>query len=399
MSEHHDYLGNLGELEAQIPLRITPELIDSSTYFIEKVDANSGYQAQQRYAAAKRWADDLKKGSYVWLGISGAGTPVGLGGYIADMLERGMVDAIVCTGANAYHDLHFACGLPVRHGTDKTDDSNLADEGITRIYTQFIHNEYTLKAQDMINQELGRRIFKRIKPPFSTATMLYELGREMLDDRSGIVIDKKGSFIARAAEFDVPIFLDSGSNHSLGMDFSLLALEGYNVDTSPTKDDLEAAALSIYTQPQLNVFFGEGGSRNFIQTTAPTASEIFNIPFEGSDSCIRFTVSDVRAGALSGSTKSEAVTWGKYKNPEGEVEVWGEYTLTAPPVIGYVAGKARKEPRRLMKKRDDIFAEFLEKIKKYEPERIAAQKKLREMLPYIVENEKRAREKAGYVFD
>ena len=206
----------------------------------------------------------------------------------------------------------------------------------------------------MINQDIARRVLLTLKRPFSTARFLYEFGREMLTSTE--VIDPKGSFVARAAEYGVPVFLDSGSNHSLGMDLSALFLESFDVDTSPSMDILEAAALSMHTQPQLNVFLGEGGPRNFTQTTAPTASEIFAIPFEGSEGCIRFTTADERTGGLSGSGASEAVSWGKYKDadPEREVVVWGEYTLTAPLVMAYVAGKVSREPRRLMDRLEDI---------------------------------------------
>ena len=252
----------------------------------------------------------------------------------------------------------------------------------------------------MINQEFARKLLPRLKQPFSTATLLYNLGRDMLEDDSGIVVDRKGSFVLRAAEYDVPIFLDSGSNHSLGMDLSLLALEGLNADTSPTRDILESAALSIHTQPQLNIFLGEGGPRNFTQTTAPTASEIFGIPFQGSAGCIKFTTADERTGGISGSGEAEAVSWGKYidSRPEREIEVWGEYTLTAPDVIAFVAGKVSRKPRRLMNELDDVLHEFLGKVKQHETERIAKQRELKEEIRSVITLEKEARVRAGYNF-
>lgn len=213
--------------------------------------------------------------------------------------------------------MHFACCLPVRQGTDAVDDGKLRDDGTTRIYTQFIDNTTTLKMQDMINQHFTRKFLDRIPTPFSTATLLNYLGNEMLED-DFIVRDKKGSFVISAAKYGVPIFLDSGSNHSLGMDFSALQVEGRNADTSPTQDILEAAALSLHTQPQLNIFLGEGGPRNFIQTTGPTAAEIFYVPFEGSDSCIRFTTADQRTGGLSGSKHNQRLFHGENTGkPEG----------------------------------------------------------------------------------
>jgi deoxyhypusine synthase len=383
---------------AQIPVRITPEFINAATYRIEKVDRNLGYQAEKKYHAAQKWIQSLDDNGFVWLGISGAATPVGLGGMVADLIEKGLVDVIVSTGANVYHDLHFACGLPVRHGSEKVDDDALREDETTRIYTQFIHNKYTLKAQDLINQIVSRRIFNagKLKQPFSTPMFLYEFGKEL--SSSEFVKDKEGSFVLRAAEYGVPIFLDSASNHSLGMDLSLLALEGLNVDSSPSKDLHQAAALSLYTQPQLNIFLGEGGVRNFGQTTAPTASEIFAIPFEGSAGCIRFTTADERTGGLSGSTESEAVTWGKYKdsNPNREVVVWGEYTLTFPDVAAYVAGNTSGTYHNLglINQLPEIESNFLKNVKKHEGDLKRLQNKLKEDIPLVQDVERKLRKKA-----
>ena len=387
--------------EAQTPLRITPEFANAGKYHIESIDRKSGYQVQQKYRAAKRLEEAVRQGDYIWLGIAGASTPVGFGGLYSDLIERGIIDVIVCTGANAYHDLHFACGLPVRHGEHKVDDNALFKDETTRIYTQFIHNRYTLKAQDMLNQKFLRRVLEKgkLKGKFSTAQLLYELGIEMLEDTSSFVVDKKGSFVLRAAENGVPIFLDSGSNHSLNMDFTLLSLEGYDPDTSPTEDMIQAAALSMHTQPQVNLFLGEGGPRNYIQTTAPTASEIYYLSFDGSDTCIRFTTADVRAGALSGSGQDEAVTWGKYPDadPRRDIEVWGEYTTTFPDVAGYV-GQLRRNPRRLMNELPELSTGLKKRVIENMSKIRKEQGKIEEMLPAVIKEEIRLRKKAGYEF-
>ena len=243
---------------AQIPLRISTEFIQAATYRMEEVDRNCGYQAEKKYLAAKRWEEGLQKREHIWLGISGAATPVGMGGLVADLIDRGLVDVIVSTGANVYHDLHVACGLPLRHGSEKVDDEALLTDEATRIYTQLIHNKWTLKAQDFINQRVFRAVLEKgdLKPPFSTAMMLHEFGKAM--SASEYAIDKQGSFVLKAAERGVPIFLDSASNHSLGMDFSLLQMQGLQADSSPSKDTWQSAAISLYNQPQFNVFLGEG---------------------------------------------------------------------------------------------------------------------------------------------
>ena len=50
----------------------------------------------------------------IGLTVAGALTPAGLGGCIVELMERGLVDFIISTGANLYHDLHYALGQDLR---------------------------------------------------------------------------------------------------------------------------------------------------------------------------------------------------------------------------------------------------------------------------------------------
>ena len=56
------------------------------------------------------------------LTVTGAMAPAGLGGGIQAMIEAGFVDLVVSTGANIYHDFHFALELPVVQGHFQVDD-------------------------------------------------------------------------------------------------------------------------------------------------------------------------------------------------------------------------------------------------------------------------------------
>ena len=52
------------------------------------------------------------------MSLAGALTPAGLGcSAIVPLIKAGFVDWIVATGANMYHDLHFAFNLPLHVGT------------------------------------------------------------------------------------------------------------------------------------------------------------------------------------------------------------------------------------------------------------------------------------------
>ena len=50
------------------------------------------------------------------------------------MIDRGLVDFIISTGANLYHDLHYALNFTLHRGSPFLDDVELYEQGIIRIY-------------------------------------------------------------------------------------------------------------------------------------------------------------------------------------------------------------------------------------------------------------------------
>ena len=65
----------------------------------------------------------------IGLTIAGALTPAGLGGCAIEMMERGLVDFIISTGANLYHDLHYALNFTLHRGSPFLDDVELYEAG------------------------------------------------------------------------------------------------------------------------------------------------------------------------------------------------------------------------------------------------------------------------------
>ena len=48
---------------------------------------------------------------------------------VVSLLEAGFIDVICSTGAQVYHDLHFAFGLPVKAIHPQADDDRLRAHG------------------------------------------------------------------------------------------------------------------------------------------------------------------------------------------------------------------------------------------------------------------------------
>jgi deoxyhypusine synthase len=278
----------------------------------------------------------------IWLGVAGAGPAGGMGGYIKQLIEKGFIDVICSTGAQVYHDAHFAYDLPIVQGPPRADDNALDRVGTTRIYDIYIRRNETLIAQDgkfrKFSEGLTRESIR------STADYVHEWGKYLWHDSP----HPERSWAAAAAKCGVPIFLDSESNHSIGMNNASLFADGININISPHKSLLQGAAI-LYNHPQTGFFeWGGGGPKNWIQTLAPMLSQIVGIEFEGADRGLQITTAPEHDGGLSGCTFGEAVTWGKYKDvKKGLVQIRCEYSPIVPLIVGYAIEncKARKHKR------------------------------------------------------
>src|SRR3989338_2132128 len=171
----------------------------------------------------------IDDGDVIWLGIAGAGIVGGLGGVVIDLIERGFVDVICSTGAQIYHDLHFAFDLPVKQIAPQVNDNDLRKEGAVRIYDIVIDEKETLIGQDDIIRDFVQKYKKELTAkPLSSPEFLYLLGKYTLENAK----HPEKSFVAIAAKHKIPIFWDSHTNHSLGMGLARCATEGIDVRVS-----------------------------------------------------------------------------------------------------------------------------------------------------------------------
>src|SRR5262249_8744841 len=88
--------------------------------------------------------------------ISGALTPAGLGlaiSCLTPLIKAGFVDWIVSTGANLYHDTHYALDLPLHQSRPNLDDYALRQNDVIRIY-DIVFDYRTLLDTDAFYREL-----------------------------------------------------------------------------------------------------------------------------------------------------------------------------------------------------------------------------------------------------
>lgn len=324
---------------------IVPQKLSRGMTIPDLVDfmGRTCFEARNVRRAAALFRRMIDQGDTIWLGIAGAGIAGGMGGMVTTLIESGFIDVICSTGAQVYHDLHFAFALPVKSIHPGWDDDRLRRHGDTRIYDIGIREKETLEAQDAIIRRFVEERYDRLQAgPISSWEFNHQLGLWVAETAPHPQL----SFTAAAARHGVPIFWDSLANHSIAMNLVRTDHEGFPIHLSAQKDILHSAAIAFGASQTGFVELGGGGPKNFIQQTGPTISQILGIDFEGADRGIQIGTAVEREGSLSSCTFGEAVTWGKYQRADEAnlVQVWGEYSIVFPLLAAYVVDLCQARP-------------------------------------------------------
>ena len=305
---------------------------------------------------------DADHDTTIGLTIAGAMTPAGLGGCVIEMMERGLVDFVISTGANLYHDLHYALNFTLHRGSPFVDDRDLYEEGVIRIYDVLFPASVLLETDAYIRDFIVR---SGLNEPISTSEFHYQLGCDLLKRHPGC---EEHSVVANAAKAGVPLYTSSPGDSSIGMNIAyheLMNDSRFMID--PNKDVNEVCAIVLAGKQNGCVILGGGSPKNFYLQAQPTLWEVYGIPKGGNDYFIQITTDSVVWGGLSGATPSEAVSWGKI-NPgvlPDTVVAYCDSTIAFPLFCEYAVGSAngRRTRKELVHKRDQLVATLTQEAK------------------------------------
>lgn len=341
--DHHSFHGkNIPHIQLD-PKMTIKDLVD--------IYASTGYNGRALGEAAKLFATMVKEDATICLTVSGAMTPVGFGGIFKTLIERGYVDWIITTGANVYHEEHFAWGLPVKQGHHEVDDMKLYQNEIVRIRDVYIKFYETLEAQDQVIQKVFAEKFN--DKPFTTAEFSNFLGKISYEKSK----HPEKSFIASAYKYDVPVYISTLKDSSLAMNLAVHRLRNkvYNLDF--VKEIIEQAAIVYNSKKSAIVELGGGVPKNTAQQTGPLLDQILRRNDGGQDYILQITDARPDTGGLSGATLQEGKSWGKVQDShEGVLTVYADATVAFPILALYVLSTQKpRKPKRLYSQLDSFY--------------------------------------------
>jgi deoxyhypusine synthase len=300
----------------------------------------------------------------VGMSLAGALTPAGLGcSAIVPLIKAGFVDWIVATGANMYHDLHFAFNLPLHVGSHLVDDSDLRRNDVVRIYDVFLGYTDCLMATDRILRSI------LVRPEFGremgTAEFYYLLGRYAAEweRKTGL---RDVSVLAAAYRAGVPVHTSSPGDSTIGMNIAGLELRGLKLRINPSIDVNETTSYVLHAKrsggKSAVVLVGGGSPKNFMLQTEPQIQEVLMIKEFGQDYFFQMTDARPDTGGLSGATPHEAVSWGKVdpaRLPDAVV-CYVDVTLGLPILAHYaLANRKPRKLRRLYDQREKMMQDLV----------------------------------------
>jgi deoxyhypusine synthase len=369
MKHHHDKHSYLSGK------RVLPKPITKKSDVAGVIDNMDAYNGGRLRAACQLLRDKYsQKDVTIGVSIAGALTPAGLGpSTIIPLMNHGFVDWLVSTGANMYHDMHFALNMPLFRGSHEVDDVDLHEKGVTRIYDILFDYQDVLMATDRILRKI--MLQPEFQKEMGTREYYHHLGKVLNEYEKKNKIGEV-SVLAAAYRNGIPVFTSSPGDSTIGMNVAgleLLAesagLKGqFKLKINPSIDVNDSTAIILnakrYEKGKTGVLLMGGGSpKNFLLQTEPQIQEVLMIPEAGQDYDINITDARPDTGGLSGAPPGEAVTWGKIDPTklEQSVTAYVDVTVAFPLLTAYVLQTTKpKKLKRLYDRGDELRKKLIE---------------------------------------
>jgi len=297
--------------------------------------SHTAFQARNLSMAVDIWGTMLKEKVTIFFGLAGAMVPAGMRSVITYLIKNRMIDCLVSTGANLFHDIHESLGRFHYQGSPFMDDVMLQKEGIDRIYDVFASEMEFRRLDDYITQFAETLDLDR---PYTTREFLYLLGQKISKEsiREGIVTS--------AYKAGVPIYCPAIGDSSIGIALAART-KGKKFLFDIIADVQETALLALKAEETGVIYIGGGTPKNFIQQVEVTAC-LWDRNTPGHEYAIQVTTDSPHWGGLSGCTFDEAKSWGKIKEGAKMVTVHCDSTIALPLIATAVAQKYEKDIKK-----------------------------------------------------
>jgi deoxyhypusine synthase len=322
---------------------VRPASLDGDPSVADLVEQMAGMSLQARNIGLcaevlKRMLKDPDRPTII-LGLAGPLIAAGLRRVIRDLIVNNVVDVVVSTGGILYQDAYQARGFRHYQGTPEADDVALRELRVNRIYDTYV-DEDKFWETDLWCGKLA----DRLKPgPHSSRDYLETLGGALQDEES---------ILYQCHQLGVPVFAPALNDSSIGIGLTEHHHRAVKGGRTPLmidsiRDNYELTQIVAKSKKTAGIYIAGGVPKNYINDSI-VMSYIFGRE-TGHSYAIQVTTAVTQDGGLSGSTLSEARSWGKVKGDADFAMAWVEPSVSVPLLAGYVLGRKLAEERSRLK--------------------------------------------------
>jgi deoxyhypusine synthase len=309
------------------------------------------FNAATLVEAADGWRQHLDGGGNMLLTLAGAMSTAEIGISLAEMIRRGKVHAISCTGANLEEDIFNLVAhecyerIPDWRALTAEDESALLARHMNRVTDTCIpEHEAMRRIESVVLEEWVAADWKGER--YFPHEFMYKILRSGKLEGE-YQIDPKNSWMLAAAEKNLPIWVPGWEDSTLGNMYTGHVISGdvKNVHTVRTGIEYMASLADWYVEASARPggigFFQIGGgiAGDFPICVVPMLHQDLQreeVPLWGyfcqiSDSTTSF-------GSYSGAVPNEKITWGKLGAETPKFMIESDASIVAPLVFAYVLG-------------------------------------------------------------
>ena len=289
----------------------------------------------------------LDQDAFVVMTLAGAMTVAKQGLIITELIDRGIVNAIVSTGALMAHGLVEATGRAHFRANPEVPDEELYEQGYNRVYDTLEPEQNLDDVEEVMSAVLEAWDHNEVMCSYK---LNHAIGAYLSKNAQG-----QRGILKSAYEKGVPVFVPAFTDSELGLDTALNnrlreSTGRHRIRFDPF-EDLEHFAATLLRQKKLGIFtIGGGVPRNWSQQFGPFCELRHrrlgeNVALKRYHYGLRICPEPVYWGGLSGSPYSEAISWGKFVPPsEGGRfgEVFLDATVGLPIIVAAVLERLDK---------------------------------------------------------
>jgi deoxyhypusine synthase len=298
--------------------------------------------------AAEAYVRHLDSGGSMLVTLAGAMSTAELGLSLAEMIRRGKVHAICCTGANLEEDLfnlvahdHYVRIPHYRHLSPEQEEA-LLEQHLNRVTDTCIPEEEAMRKLERIVAERWHAAADSGERYLPHEFLFQAIRSGALEEH--YQIDPADSWLLAACERDLPMFVPGWEDSTLGNMYAGRCLTGEIADPTTVRSGIEyMVSLANWYQResarQPIGFFQIGGgiAGDFPICVVPMLEQDLEIEdVRRWGYFCQISDSTTSYGSYSGAVPNEKITWGKLTADTPKFVIESDATIVAPLIFAFV---------------------------------------------------------------